>query len=63
MIALPLSAPRRAWNGACRAVIPAYGVGAMLGLASGTPIILAAGAGAIAGMLLGATLGLVRAPG
>jgi hypothetical protein len=51
---------RRALDGARRAVIPAYGVGAIVGLAAGAPVILAAGAGAIVGMTIGALRALLR---
>ncbi|MEZ4398910.1 MAG: hypothetical protein R3B06_02770 [Kofleriaceae bacterium] len=51
---------RRAYAGARAAVVPAYGVGAIIGLAAGVPVILAAGAGAIVGLALGAAVGLAR---
>jgi hypothetical protein len=53
-------AARRAYDGARRAVIPAFGAGAIVGLLTGIPIVLCAGAGALLGLALGATLGLVR---
>jgi len=54
------SAARRAYDGARRAVIPAFGAGALVGLLAGIPIVLCAGAGAILGLAIGATLGLGR---
>jgi len=51
---------RRAFTGARRAAIPAFGVGAIVGLVTGVPLLLCAGAGAIVGMTIGATVALVR---
>ena len=51
---------RRAYAGARRAVIPAFGVGAIIGLITGVPVLLCAGAGAIVGMTIGATVALAR---
>ena len=52
------SAARRAWDGARRAVLPAFGAGAVVGLATGIPVVLCAGAGAILGIVIGAMRGL-----
>lgn len=54
------SAAWRAWDGAKRAVLPAFGAGAIAGLVTGIPVVLCAGAGAILGIVLGAVRGLVR---
>jgi hypothetical protein len=56
---VPQRAPRRAFEGASRTVIPASGVGAIVGLVTGIPVVMTAGAGAILGIVLGATLGLI----
>ena len=55
----PESAPRRAFDGASRTVIPAFTAGAIVGLVTGIPVVMSAGAGAILGIVLGATLGLI----
>jgi len=49
----------RAFAGARRAVIPAFGVGAIVGLVTGVPVLLCAGAGAIAGITIGAAVAIV----
>ena len=52
---------RRALEGARAAVIPAFGLGALAGLLTGVPLLVAAGAGAIVGMSLGAWIAIARA--
>lgn len=54
------SAARRAYDGARRTVLPAFGAGAIAGLVAGIPIVTSAGAGAVLGLVLGATLGAIR---
>ncbi len=54
------SAAQRAFDGASRAVLPAFGAGAIIGLAAGIPVVLCAGAGAILGIVIGAVRGLAR---
>jgi hypothetical protein len=48
----------RAFDGARRAVIPAYGIGALVGIVTGIPVVLCAGAGAIVGITFGAVTAL-----
>ena len=52
----------RAYRGARTAVLPAFGAGAVVGLVTGIPIVIAAGAGAILGLGAGATIALLRRP-
>ena len=47
---------RRAFEAASRTAIPAYGIGAVVGLVLGMPVIMTGGLGAIIGVLTGATL-------
>lgn len=51
---------RRAYDGARSAVFLGLGAGAVVGLATGIPIILCAGAGANAAMVVGALRALAR---
>ncbi len=56
----PQRAARRAFTGAQQAVIPAFGAGAIIGILTGIPVMTCAGAGALLGLVLCATLALVR---
>jgi hypothetical protein len=47
---------RKIVEGASRTVLPAYGVGAIIGLVMGMPVVFTGGIGAIVGLLVGATL-------
>jgi hypothetical protein len=49
---------RGALRGAAEALLPAYGIGAVIGVVTGLPILSAAGAGAVIGVVLGAIRGL-----
>jgi hypothetical protein len=51
---------RRAYDGARSVVIYGFGAGAMVGLVTGIPTVLCAGAGAILGLAVGGTYGIVR---
>lgn len=49
---------RRAYAGARRAVIPAFGIGAIAGLLVGIPVLITAGASALLGMTIGAAVAI-----
>jgi hypothetical protein len=51
---------RTAYAGARRAVIPAFGIGYLTGVIVAAPAIWCAGAGAILGMAIGATVAIAR---
>jgi hypothetical protein len=57
---VPRSAARLAFAGVQPVVIPAFGVGAIAGILTGIPVMTSAGAGALLGLALCATLALVR---
>ena len=50
----------RMYAGATQIVIPSFGAGALVGVATGVPVILCAGAGAMVGIVIGSLLGLLR---
>ncbi|MBL0218021.1 MAG: hypothetical protein IPQ07_29590 [Myxococcales bacterium] len=54
---------RRAIEGARTAVIPGLGIGAVVGLLAGIPIVMCGGAGAIVAITVGAVRSLVRGQG
>ncbi len=54
---------RRAVEGARTAVFPGLGIGAVVGLLAGIPIVMCGGAGAIAAIVVGAVHALVRGQG
>jgi hypothetical protein len=51
---------RRAYDGARSVAVHGFGVGAIVGLVTGIPILFTAGAGAILGLVAGSVYGLVR---